>query len=79
MPTSTTPTALSNPIATSRSAIWKPWLWRPMTQAIALSNARGASIELSRLRVERESVDIFIARRTETADRDGETLDPNRA
>ena len=62
IPTSTTPTALPNQIATVRSAKWKPWLWRSMNQAISLSNARGASIELSRRRVEREEIDIFVAR-----------------
>lgn len=40
---------------------WKPWQWRPQNQATALSNARAACVELSRRRVEREAVDIFIA------------------
>ena len=39
----------------------KPWSWRPMSQTTALSNARSASVELSRARVEREEVDLFIA------------------
>ena len=54
--------ALPRPIATPRSARWKPWLWRPMNQTVAVSNAHGASIELSRRRVEREAADIFVAR-----------------
>lgn len=37
-------------------------MWRPMNQDIALSNARDASIELSRRRVEREAVYAFIDR-----------------
>ena len=66
MPLSTkpAPTALPNQLATPRSPKWH-WLWRPMNQTIALSNARGASIELSRRRVEREAADIFIARLNE--------------
>jgi hypothetical protein len=62
MSTSTATTSLPNALATPVSAKWKPWLWRPMNQTIALSNARGASIELSRRRVEREAADIFIER-----------------
>ena len=45
-----------------KAAKWKPWTWLPMNQHVALSNARGASIELSRRRVERQAADIFVAR-----------------
>jgi len=61
MSTSNATTAVPN-AATPKSGKWKPWLWRPMNQTIALSNARGASIKLSRQRVEREAADIFVAR-----------------
>jgi hypothetical protein len=62
MSTITATPALASPNATPRAARWKPWLWRPINQTIALSNARGASIKLSRQRVEREAADIFVAR-----------------
>jgi len=62
IPTSILPTGLPNHAATSRSAKWKPWLWRPMNLGTSLSKARGASIEMSRRRVERQAIDIFIAR-----------------
>lgn len=58
----TTPTAAG-------STRWKPWLWRPMNQRIALKNARGASIELFRRRIEREAVDVFIAQLGKDANR----------
>lgn len=41
--------------------MWKPWAWASASQATALANARTASTELSRLRVEREDVELFLA------------------
>ena len=44
--------------------MWKPWEWASASNAAALANARAASTELSRLRVEREDVELFLAGRT---------------
>ena len=41
--------------------MWKPWEWASASQAAALANARTASTELSRLRLEREDVELFLA------------------
>jgi hypothetical protein len=41
--------------------MWKPWLWRPASQAVALRNARNASAVLAQRRLEREEVDAFLA------------------
>lgn len=41
--------------------MWKPWEWASASQAAALDNARTATTELSRLRVEREDVELFLA------------------
>lgn len=41
--------------------MWKPWEWASASQAASLANARSASTELSRLRVEREDVELFLA------------------
>ena len=49
-----------------------------MNHAISLSNAREASIELSRRLVEREGIDIFVARLDRDRDRDG-GLKPSQA
>lgn len=38
------------------------WNWRPWEQGRAIDNARAASVELSRARVEREAVDLYLAR-----------------
>jgi hypothetical protein len=62
IPTSSPPDNTPKRISPSGLARLKPWFWRPLSQTTALSNARGASIDLSRTRVEREEVDIFIAR-----------------
>ncbi len=43
--------------------MWKPWLWRPMSQAVALRNARHAQAVLAQRRLEREEVDAYLARR----------------
>ena len=39
--------------------MWKPWEWAAASQAAALTNARAASTELGRARVEREDVELF--------------------
>ena len=41
--------------------MWKPWEWAGASQAVALANARAASTELSRRRLEREDVELFLA------------------
>ncbi len=38
------------------------WTWRPWDQTRAVANARIASTELSRARVEREDIDLYVAR-----------------
>ena len=53
------------PVTGARPAGWKFWSWRPAGQGVALSNARGASIALAELRVEREDVDDFLAHHEE--------------
>ena len=44
--------------------MWKPWLWRPTSQAVALRNARHASAVLAQRRLEREEIDAYVATRT---------------
>ena len=41
--------------------MWKPWDWARMSNHVAQSNARAASTELSRRRVQREEADRFLA------------------
>ncbi len=41
--------------------MWKPWDWAQSSNQVALSNARAASTELSRRRVERAEVELFLA------------------
>jgi len=60
--TSTNPIPLRVRVASPKVAGWRFWLWRPIGQGIARSNARGASIALAELRVEREDVEDFLAR-----------------
>lgn len=38
------------------------WTWRPWDQTRAVDNARAASTELARNRVEREEVELFLER-----------------
>ena len=45
-----------------RAARWKFWLWRPISQGVARSNARGASVALAEQRVERQDADAFVTR-----------------
>jgi hypothetical protein len=47
------------------SPTWKPWEWATASQAAALANARAAATELSRVRVEREDVELFLADRSD--------------
>ena len=44
--------------------MWKPWQWGHGSNEVALANARTASTELSRLRVERDEVELYLAQRT---------------
>lgn len=41
--------------------MWTPWEWASASQAAALANARTASTELGRRRVERDDVELFLA------------------
>ena len=47
------------------SRIWKPWEWGVASQAAAVANARAAATDLSRRRLEREDVELFLAERSE--------------
>ena len=53
------------------SWIWKPWGWAAASHTTALGNARAAATELSRLRVEREDVELFLAGRSDEVRRVG--------
>ena len=46
--------------------MWKPWEWGSASHDRALANARAASTELSRRRVEREEVELFLEERSAT-------------
>ena len=39
----------------------KPWLWRPVSQDVAVRNARHASAVLAQRRREREEIEVFLA------------------
>jgi len=41
--------------------MWKPWLWRPTGQSVALRNARHASAVLAQRRLEREQIEAYLA------------------
>ena len=41
--------------------MFKPWEWSRTSNEGAVANARAATTELSRLRVEREDVELFLA------------------
>jgi hypothetical protein len=41
--------------------VFKPWEWSRTSNEGAVANARAATTELSRLRVEREDVELFLA------------------
>jgi len=44
--------------------MWKPWRWAHGSHAAALDNARTAATELSRQRVERDAVELYLAERS---------------
>ncbi|MCW2772843.1 MAG: hypothetical protein JWN91_1169 [Nocardioides sp.] len=39
---------------------WKPWQWSQDSNRAAVVNARAASTELSRRRVERQEIELFL-------------------
>jgi hypothetical protein len=41
--------------------MFKPWLWAHTSNSGAVANARAAATELSRLRVERDDVELYLA------------------
>ncbi len=70
----TSPVSLHDHAVGPRDARWKLWLWRPISQRVARSNARGASIVLAEQRIEREDADDFVTRLV--ADRHSPRRDP---
>jgi hypothetical protein len=44
-----------------RAAGRRFWLWRPISQGVARSNAQAASVDLAERRAEREDVEDFLA------------------
>ena len=47
-------------------SLWKPWRWSQSSNQWAVTNARVASTELSRRRVERQEVDLFLQQHRRT-------------
>jgi len=47
------------------SWIQKPWEWASASHSAAIVNARSAAVELSRRRVEREEVELFLQGRSD--------------
>jgi len=43
--------------------MWKPWRWSTRSNERAVANARAAATELSRLRVERTEIELYVAAR----------------
>jgi len=43
--------------------MFKPWLWRPTDQTVALRNARHACAVLEQRRIEREETEAYLAAR----------------
>jgi hypothetical protein len=41
--------------------MWKPWTWTQASNERAVANAREASIDCSRRRVERAEVDLYLS------------------
>ena len=41
-------------------SLWKPWQWSRTSNQWAVANARRASTELSRRRVERQEIELFL-------------------
>ena len=42
--------------------MWKLWQWGRSSNAAAVGNARGAATELSRRRIERQEVELYLNR-----------------
>ena len=42
---------------------WKPWGWAVLSNDVAVENARTAAVEISRRRLERAEVELFLAAR----------------
>jgi hypothetical protein len=42
--------------------MWKPWQLATFSNERAVANARAAATELSRLRVERHEIELYVAR-----------------
>jgi hypothetical protein len=53
--------------ATREVDMWKPWQWGHGSHEAALTNAREAATELSRRRVERDDVELYLAQRSSVA------------
>jgi hypothetical protein len=68
------PVSLRDHVVGPRAGTWKLWLWRPINQRVARSNARGASIVLAEQRIEREDAHDFVTRLA--ADRQSPRRDP---
>lgn len=49
--------------------MWKPTPWRAVSNAVAIRNARSASLILARRRQEREEIEAFLAELEELAKR----------
>lgn len=49
--------------------MWKPWEWASASNVVALANARDGATELSRRRVERQDVEMFLVAHAERAAR----------
>jgi hypothetical protein len=47
-------------------SLWKPWQWSRDSNQWAVTNARAASTELSRRRVERQEVELFLRQHRRT-------------
>ena len=46
--------------------MWKPWELSTRSNERAVANARGACTELSRLRVERDEIELFLVQLLQT-------------
>jgi hypothetical protein len=64
-----TPSSSTNPIPPQerpvrpRAAGRRFWLWQPISQGVARSNAQTASVDMAKRRAEREDVEDYLARR----------------
>lgn len=48
-------------------AMWKPWEWSRTINEQAVANARAATVDCSRRRVERAEVELFLRQLADTA------------